>query len=359
MGHKSQDRYKDHLEFPKTDIGIQCDINFSAHLALHNTFLLRCYSLTDSRVKPMILFIKHWAKVRAINTPYRGSLSSYGYVLMVLHYLVNIARPFVCPNLQHLRRELPSYLPPAEIAAKTICNGCDVQFWRNEQEIANLADRGMLNHNQESLGALLRGFFEYFANTGQLSTGGLGFDWGREVLSLRTHGGILSKQEKGWVSARTVTETTTEAAPAPVLVAASNSSTDASATSKTTHTTQHPKKSVVKEEVKEIRHRYLFCIEDPFELGHNVARTVAHNGICAIRDEFRRAWRIIRSARRNGQGQGQGTQEGLLDELPREAQKSTLKEFMDEIHGKLILEEGVTAAEEGDRVGEAVAEEAK
>lgn len=44
---------------------------------------------------------------------------------------------------------------------------------------------------------------------------------------------------------------------------------------------------------KEVRHRYLFAIEDPFELTHNVARTVTHPGICAIRDEFRRAWRIL------------------------------------------------------------------
>ena len=43
----------------------------------------------------------------------------------------------------------------------------------------------------------------------------------------------------------------------------------------------------------DVRHRYLFAIEDPLELDHNVARTVNHNGIVAIRDEFRRAWRII------------------------------------------------------------------
>jgi terminal uridylyltransferase len=344
MVHQTRDRYKDHLEFPKTDIGIQCDINFSARLALHNTRLLRCYSLTDSRVKPMILFVKHWAKLRAINNPYRGSLSSYGYVLMVLHYLVNIAEPFVCPNLQHLRRELPSTLSPAEITARTTCNGCDVQFWCNEKEITNLAERGMLNHNRESLGALLRGFFEYFANTGQLSTGGRGFDWGREVLSLRARGGILLKQEKGWVGARTVMETTTEAAPTLTLDTANNGCADVSKMSNTTQTTQYPKKAIIKEEVKEIRYRYLFCIEDPFELDHNVARTVTHKGICSIRDELRRAWRIIKSVGRDSQGLGQVIQEGLMDEVSGELQKSALMEFFDEIHGKLVSDEGETAA---------------
>jgi terminal uridylyltransferase len=344
MIHKPRDRYRDRLEFPKNDIGIQCDINFSAQFALHNTLLLRCYSLTDCRVKPLVLFVKHWAKLRAINTPYRGSLSSYGYVLMVLHYLVNITQPFVCPNLQHLRQELPSYPPRAEIAAKPKCNGYDVQFWRNEKEIADLADRGMLNHNKESLGSLLRGFFEYFANTGQLSTGGRGFDWGREVLSLRTQGGLLSKKEKGWVGARTVMETTAEAAPTPIHATATSSFTKASTIPSTAQTTHHPKAPVIRQEVKEIRHRYLFCIEDPFEHDHNVARTVTHNGICAIRGELRRAWRIIKSVGRSGQEQGQRVQEELMSEESGEI-RNTLEAFMDEIHGILRSDQSEAAVE--------------
>ena len=203
--NRPRDRYSDHLEYPKTGVGIQCDINFSAHLALHNTQLLRCYSHSDHRVKPMVLFIKTWAKIRGINSPYRGSLSSYGYVLMVLHYLVNVAQPFVCPNLQEIRRDPPEFLPPSEREAQMVCGGRDVRFWRNETEIKSLADRKMLNHNHDSIGLLLRGFFEYFAQTGHMTTvQHQGFDWGREVLSLHTPGGVLSKQEKGWVGAKTV-----------------------------------------------------------------------------------------------------------------------------------------------------------
>ena len=55
-------------------------------------------------------------------------------------------------------------------------------------------------------------------------------------------------------------------------------------------------------EFKEVRNRYLFAIEDPFEIEHNVARTVTHNGIVSIRDEFRRAWRIIKAAGRGPPG---------------------------------------------------------
>jgi terminal uridylyltransferase len=331
--NKPRDRYKDHLEFPKTDIGIQCDINFSAHLAIHNTQLLRCYSQSDPRVKPMILFVKNWAKVRGINTPYRGTLSSYGYVLMVLHYLVNIAQPFVCPNLQLVNKDPPHYLPPAEIEARTTCKGKDVRFWRNEAEIGNLAERNMLCHNHDSVGILLRGFFEYFAQNGQMTTvQNRGFDWGREVLSLRTPGGILTKQEKNWVGAKTIVETTTVAAPptpSTVKSPSPDAETEGCSTTDTPEikTPKLPQKTV--EETKEIRHRYLFAIEDPFELDHNVARTVTHNGIVSIRDEFRRAWRVIRSVGKPYEGQ----EGGLLDPVKTVNEKSGFQELMDLIHG--------------------------
>ncbi|KUJ14161.1 uncharacterized protein LY89DRAFT_686680 [Mollisia scopiformis] len=330
---KPRDRYKDHLEFPKNDAGIQCDINFSAQLAIHNTQLLRCYSVSDPRVKPMILFVKHWAKKRGINTPYRGTLSSYGYVLMVLHYLVNVAQPFVCPNLQLIQKEPPRTLSPAEIEARSMCQGRDVRFWRNEAEIKNLADRKMLNHNHDSIGLLLRGFFEYFAQNGQMSSvPGRGFDWGREVLSLRTPAGILTKQDKGWVGAKTVIETTIVAAPPTPLTAKPPSPTDTTVeftedgTEVKTPKTPRPQMKTL-EETKEIRHRYLFAIEDPFELDHNVARTVTHNGIVSIRGEFRRSWRIIKSIGKPYEGQ----EGGLLDPLSKK--DSALHELLDILHG--------------------------
>ena len=76
-----------------------------------------------------------------------------------------------------------------------------------KNEIMHLAANNQLNRNSESIGHLLRGFFEYFAQSGMLSSShGKGFDWGRDVLSLRTPGGLLTKQEKGWTGAKTVFE---------------------------------------------------------------------------------------------------------------------------------------------------------
>ncbi|KAI0135181.1 hypothetical protein F4814DRAFT_400106 [Daldinia grandis] len=345
--NKPRDRYHDSLEFPKNGVGVQCDINFSAHLALQNTLLLRCYSYTDPRVRPMVLFVKHWAKARGINTPYRGTLSSYGYVLMVLHYLVNVAVPFVCPNLQQLAPADPN-LPAEDLGNVTTCKGWSVRFWRDEEEIQRLAHQGHLNQNQESLGSLLRGFFEYYAQNHAMSTTRKrGFDWGRDVLSLRTHGGRLSKQKKGWTGAKTVLQVETGALLDPAGAGTDNKvkpSTDGMVGQQAITNAQigqfNSQDSVSvpltkPKELKEVRHRYLFAIEDPFELEHNVARTVTHNGIVSIRDEFRRAWRIIRTAGKNGKAV-----ENLLEDASVESEKTEGKQFtelLEEIHGPSVF----------------------
>lgn len=325
--NQPRDRFSNALEFPKSGVGVQCDINFSAHLGVQNTLLLRCYSLCDPRVRPLVLFIKHWAKVRRINTPYRGTLSSYGYVLMMLHYLVNVAQPFVCPNLQQLARSPDPSLTPQQAEETVQCKGCNIQFWRDEAEIARLARDNVLTQNRESVGQLLCGFFEYYARGGSFMDGFpcRSFDWGRDVLSLRTHGGLLSKQTKGWTGAKTVVEVKEAAAPPPNAAATTTTTTTTPAppgaepplTPQPAPGQQQPAQTTALE-TKEVRYRYLFAIEDPFELDHNVARTVTHAGIVNIRDEFRRAWRIIKRAGQQHQGQGgegEGRQEDLLEDV--------------------------------------------
>jgi len=257
------------LDFPKTGVGIQADINFSNALALHNTLLLRCYSLTDPRVRPMVLFVKAWAKRRKVNSSRFGTLSSYGYVLMVLHFLVNVAKPPVCPNLQapqlYSTAETWTEHPPSDM----LVEGYDVRFWRDEAAIQALVQSGGGSRNADPLGVLLRNFFNYYAAQGRMVIGN-GFNWTQDVLSLRTPGGVRSKQEKGWTGAKSTTTS----------------------------------------DNREVRHRYLFAIEDPFELDHNVARTVTHHGIVAVRDEFRRAWRILSAI-----GRGERPEGELFDEI--------------------------------------------
>ncbi|EMT66097.1 Poly(A) RNA polymerase protein cid1 [Fusarium odoratissimum] len=248
---------------------------------------------------------------------------------------VNVAEPFVSPNLQQLAPPPPPGLSPVEFEDMVMCRGHNVQFWRNEEEILNLARANQLNGNKDTIGHLLRGFFEYYAHSSMLSTSmGRGFDWGRDVLSLRTPGGLQTKQDKGWTGAKTVIEAQNVGPHPPPQ------------SDQATSTTVHPKESDVKDtgaqpkqgtqgsvtgkngEFKEVRHRYLFAIEDPFELDHNVARTVTHNGIVSIRDEFRRAWKIIKSA-----GNGSPQESLLRDVADVEEEGSPLSRLLDEIHG--------------------------
>ncbi|KAK1766762.1 Poly(A) RNA polymerase protein cid1 [Phialemonium atrogriseum] len=336
--NQPRDPYRDPLNIPKTGAGVQCDINFSAHLALQNTLLLRCYAHSDPRVRPLVLFVKHWAKLRGINSPYRGTLSSYGFALMVLHYLVNVAQPFVCPNLQLLARPPGPLLTSQQVEETVTCRGRNVQFWRDEAEIQRLARDNMLTQNRDSIGHLLRGFFEYYAQSNAMSTVHCrGFDWGRDVLSLRTPGGLLTKNAKGWTGAKTVVEVGTIAAP-PGSATSPSEPTHKPAADATDSSTQVPSPAMhgqTTREFKEVRHRFLFAIEDPFEHEHNVARTVTHNGIVAIRDEFRRAWRIIKTATKRG-----GFQEELLQDIAATEQDRERDQFSDllqDLHGRSVF----------------------
>jgi terminal uridylyltransferase len=54
---------------------------------------------------------------RKINSPYQGTLSSYGYVLMVIYFLVHVKNPAVLPNLQ----QMPPLRPISKVFFPEFC----------------------------------------------------------------------------------------------------------------------------------------------------------------------------------------------------------------------------------------------
>ncbi|KAK2538836.1 Papd4 [Columba guinea] len=137
---------------------VDFDLNVNNVVGIRNTFLLRTYAYIESRVRPLVLVIKKWARFHDINDASRGTLSSYSLVLMVLHYLQTLPEP-VLPSLQknypesfdptmhlHLVHQIPYTIPP------------------------------YLSRNGSSLGDLLIGFFKYYATE---------FDWSRQMISVR------------------------------------------------------------------------------------------------------------------------------------------------------------------------------
>ncbi|KAJ7468482.1 hypothetical protein FB451DRAFT_1136597 [Mycena latifolia] len=216
---------------PGLPLGIACDIGFENRLALENTRLLMCYAMIDpTRVRTMVLFLKVWSKRRKINSPYKGTLSSYGYVLLVIYFLVHVKNPPVLPNLQQMPPLRPITKEDTHVAGYNTWFFDDIELLRTRWH----------SENNESVAELLIDFFRYYARDFSYNTG---------VASIRA--GLLKKSTKGWQN-------------------------DLSAS-----------------RYHDSRERNRLCIEDPFELDFNVGRCVTKDGIYTIRGEFMRASRIL------------------------------------------------------------------
>ena len=109
--------------------GLHVDLGASNQLAVRNTLLLRAYATVDPRVRCLAYIIKAWcvvcsagcrfrgvisavavpltvcaafrASARCINDPATGTLSSYGYILLLISFLQRRPQPLV-PCLQAL-----------------------------------------------------------------------------------------------------------------------------------------------------------------------------------------------------------------------------------------------------------------
>lgn len=216
---------------------LKCDICMCNKLALRNSQLLRAYMSLDPRARQLGFIIKYWAKRRAINDPYRGSPSSYAWVLLVIHYLQTTSPP-VLPVLQELHS--PSVSTTNTFVRAHDGRAFDCYFF-HEVEEAREAMVMAGARNVESMGELLVGFFRRYARE---------FDFVKSVTSTRT-GTFMTKQEKGWD----------------------------------------------KKEAGFHGDRHLFCIEDPFELTHDLGRVMDRDTLRDVRSEIDRADTLLSEQR--------------------------------------------------------------
>ena len=154
----------------------------------------------------MAYAIKRWARARRINCPGEGTLSSYGYLLLLIHFLQS-RQPPVLPCLQLLDppAESADAMPPRpprgsdayKVAHPTReATVCDTYFFapRTVAEAERLrayAPPGGAP-NTESLGELFAGFFRFYA---------WDFDHERHVVSARTGGRlerVIKAEADGW-----------------------------------------------------------------------------------------------------------------------------------------------------------------
>lgn len=230
------------------EIFVECDLSLQNPLALLNTSLLRTYATISPMTCVLASIIKRWAKSRDINNPSKHTLSSYGYVLMLIYFLKNArqsdGKP-ILPNLQWLDPlwAQNTSTPYREIAAKPKSPQTLVEHPTLENYVVNsyfyrtgleglqkyCADK----NDPSTIGILLASFFHYFAYT---------FDYKKNVVSLGNT--IVEKEvkaeEDGW--------------------------------------------SVYKQGL---------AIEDPFELFYDVAHVVKSNNFLHIKKEFALAYSKI------------------------------------------------------------------
>lgn len=146
------------LKFRDRISSIECDLNVNNSVGIRNTHLLNAYSQLDSRVAPLVQFVKFWAKHQNINDASQGTISSYSLSLMVLHYLQCGCKPSAVPSLQLMYPEVFN-------------TDQDIRLISLDKKLpAYLSD----NHN--SLGELFYGFLSYFAND---------FDFEIDAISIR------------------------------------------------------------------------------------------------------------------------------------------------------------------------------
>lgn len=187
---------------------IECDISMQNPLACLNTSLLLTYSQIHPVTRVLASIIKRWAKSRDINSPSDHTLSTYGYILMLLHFLTYHRRTSsglvttvenrhdrqswtpLLPNLQWMDPnwpESPPGTPYRELATKPkqlMPHPLDQSDFMVNTYFYRLKDQNALTQLQQrfpcqdlSMAILLASFFRYYA---------FEFDYKRHVVSLNS-----------------------------------------------------------------------------------------------------------------------------------------------------------------------------
>lgn len=133
------------LKFRDPKRSLEVDLNCNNYVGIRNTHLLYCYSQADWRLKPLVLVVKLWAHYHGINDAKNMTISSYSFVLMVIHFLQSGLEEPVLPILQQTYPEKFS----------------------NTSSILSVKINEVLppwsSKNTESIGNLLIQFLEYYA----------------------------------------------------------------------------------------------------------------------------------------------------------------------------------------------------
>ena len=103
--------------------------------SVRNTHLLYCYSQLDSRVRPLVLAVKKWARDCEINDASDNTLSSYALTLMVVFFLQAGVSPPVLPCLQETHQAM---FPPESQPDSLVYSAPQSEQSDNTQSLSHL-----------------------------------------------------------------------------------------------------------------------------------------------------------------------------------------------------------------------------
>jgi hypothetical protein len=135
---------------------LEVDLSVDNQKPLWNTRLLRAYAALDERVVSLVLSVKLWAQKHDLVGARKGQLSSYALAQLTIHFL---------------QRGVDPPLPTLHDAFEK-----DVAAFENDEMALEVAKSQGAWPARETLAALYRGFFGFYAEK---------FEFGKEVVSVR------------------------------------------------------------------------------------------------------------------------------------------------------------------------------
>ncbi|KAF9093838.1 hypothetical protein BGX29_009783 [Mortierella sp. GBA35] len=158
-----------------------CDVNTNHVLGIHNSELIRCYTMIDHRVRPFLYCVKALVKKQGINDSSQSWLSSYAYVMMAIGFL-QAQEPPILPALQaqpeSQMTELYIQMNHEGRGGRDVIN---CTFDRDPGRYANFGAA-----NTKPLGKLLIEFFEFYSRF---------YDYQTMEVNVRVGGGVQVREE--------------------------------------------------------------------------------------------------------------------------------------------------------------------
>lgn len=278
---------------------LQVDVCVNNTLAVRNTELLKAYVDLDERFRYVCVLVKLWAKRRDLNDAYHGTLSSYAYTLLVIHYLQSLLPP-VLPCLQQMvngKRVQKGQKLPREMTD----NGAAKLY--NTYYDRTVTPETFQSANHTPVHELLLGFFRYYAYT---------FRYRTDLASIRL-GTKASRGIRGWDEQAVYREWESKQAQYKVAFGNAKAALEArrkadaeerrirddaqasgGGTVQEVMAGSQPKKERVQFPRRpRLESKHLFCIEDPFDIDHDLSRGMEKGAVTVIRQEMMRAYELL------------------------------------------------------------------